>query len=124
MPVPCALRIPPLAARSAISRSSAVLPIPARPRSTSTRSNSPAPRPADLSTAGPFAVGVRWVSGWGAGRGLLLARDQVAVAQRRDTRDDDGQRRRLAGQIRDPGLDVLAEKGTVRACPPRAGQGS
>ena len=36
--------------------------------------------------------------------------DEVAVAEDRDTGDDDGRGQRLTGQIKNPGLYVLAEQ--------------
>jgi hypothetical protein len=48
----------------------------------------------------------KWlVSGWRS-----VVDDEVAVAEDRDAGDDDEQGQRLAGQVRNPGLDVLAEQ--------------
>src|ERR1700734_2839149 len=44
------------------------------------------------------------------GGGLVLADDEVAVAERRDAADDQGQGQGLNGQVQHSGLDVLAEQ--------------
>src|SRR3984957_19704948 len=63
---------------------------------------------AQVSRSGGLAAGREFA---GANRGgLVLALDKVAVAEGRDAGDNQGQRQRLAGQVQDPGLDVLIEQ--------------
>ena len=54
--------------------------------------------------------GLRLVSGGQAGRMSVLAEDEAAVAEGRDTGKHDGQRQRLAGQVQDAGPEMFAEQ--------------